>query len=101
MVIFVKATTPISESTQSTRSVPERYANISESESEISDVFAPSYSLITATDSHSDIQLEDESLEEGACVDGGTEIDGDVDMPEGSEVKMLIVLWCVYTCNYV
>ena len=66
-----------------------------------SSYIAPSYSLITATNSHSDIQLEDESLEEGACVDGGTEIDGDVDMPEGTEVHMLIVLWCVYICNYV
>ena len=91
VIIFLKATTPVSESTQSTRSVPERYANISKSESEITNVYAPSYSIITTTDSHSDVQLEDESLKEAASVDGGI---GDIVMPERTEVRMLIVVLC-------
>lgn len=52
MNYLVKVTTPVSESTRSTRSRFEHHDSISESESEISDISAPSYSLITVTDNN-------------------------------------------------
>ena len=80
MNFLVKVTTLVSESTRSTRSRLEHHPSISESESEISDVSAPSYSLITVTDNNSDIQSEDGDPE-ATSMDGDSEVCGATDIP--------------------
>ena len=81
MNFLVKVTTLVSESTRSTRSRLEHHPSISESESEISDISTPSYSLITVTDNNSDIQSENEDPE-ATSMDGDSEVCGATDIPE-------------------
>ena len=91
MNFLAKVTTPVSESTRSTRSQFEHHtASISESESEISDTSAPSYSLVTVTDNNSDIQSKDEDPE-AISMDGDSQVCDTTNIPERAVVCGIIL----------
>lgn len=83
---------PISESTRSTRPALAQHADyasdILESESENSDISAPSYSMITATASSNSNSHLEENEPEVTSMDGDIDIEVDdaFDMPENTEV---------------